>query len=99
MRLDPELAEAQMASGFYEYYVVGDYDTARRIFEQVRSRWPNNADILATLGLIAFRQKPVDRRARISRQAIALSPRDSFLREEAASTELVRVTFRGHCER
>ena len=95
MRLDPELAEAQMASGFYEYYVVGDYDTARRLFEQVRSRWPNNADILATLGLIAFRQNRWTEGREYLDEAIALSPRDSFLREEAASTRASARDFPG----
>ena len=95
MRLDPELAEAQMASGFYEYYVVGDYDTARRMFEQVRSRWPNNADIVATLGLIAFRQGRWTEGREYLDEAIALSPRDSFLREEAASTRAHARDFPG----
>jgi TolB-like protein/DNA-binding winged helix-turn-helix (wHTH) protein/Tfp pilus assembly protein PilF len=95
MRLDPELVETQMARGFYEYYVVGDYDTARRIFEQVRSRWPNNADIVATLGLIAFRQGRWTEGREYLDYAIALSPRDSFLREEAASTRASARDFPG----
>ncbi len=95
MRLDPELTEAQMASGFYEYYVVGDYDTARRMFEQVRSRWPNNADIVATLGLIAFRQGRWTEGREYLDEAIAVSPRDSFLREEAASTRASARDFPG----
>ena len=82
--LQPELAEAQMAKGFYEYWVVGDYDAGRRTFEQLRSRWPNNADILETLGYIALRQGRWKEGREYLDDAIALNPRDLYLRKQAA---------------
>ena len=84
LRLQPELAEAQMAKGFYEYWVVGDYDAGRRTFEQLRSRWPNNADILETLGYIALRQGRWKEGREYLDDAIALNPRDLYLRKQAA---------------
>jgi TolB-like protein/Tfp pilus assembly protein PilF len=83
IRLQPDLAEAQMARGFYEYWVMDDYDAARRTFEQVQSRWPNNADILEPLGLIAFRQGRWNEAREYFDAAIALNPRDHFLRWNA----------------
>ena len=56
LRLQPNLAEAQMAKGFYEDRVLGDYDSARRTFEELQPRWPNNADIAEALGGIALVQ-------------------------------------------
>jgi len=84
IRLQPELAEAQMAKGFYEYWVVGDYDAARRTLEQLRSRWPNNACIIETLGLIALRQGRWKEGREYIDDAIALNPRDLDLRKDAA---------------
>jgi len=83
VRLQPDLAEAQMAKGYYEYWVMDDYDTARRTFEQVQSRWPNNADIVEALGLIAFRQGRWKEAREYFDEAIALNPRDLFLRMNA----------------
>jgi len=83
IRLQPDLAEPQMARGYYEYWVLDDYDAARRTFEQVQSRWPNNADMVEALGLIAFRQGRWKEAREYFDAAIALNPRDRFLRIQA----------------
>ena len=88
LRLQPELAEAQMAKGFYEYWIVGDYDAGRRTLEQLRSRWPNNADIVETLGYIALRQGRWEQGREYLDDAIGLNPRDLFLRNQAASARV-----------
>lgn len=84
LRLQPDLPEAQMAKGFYEERVVGDNDAARRTFETLRSRWPNNAEIAEALGGIALMQG--DRRSgrNYLDVSIELNPRDLVLRREAA---------------
>jgi tetratricopeptide (TPR) repeat protein len=83
VRLQPDLAEAQMAKGYYEYWVTDDYYAATRTFEQVQSLWPNNADIVEALGLIAFRQGRWKEAREYFDEAIALNPRDLFLRMNA----------------
>jgi tetratricopeptide (TPR) repeat protein len=88
LHLQPELAEAQLAHGFYEYLVVRDYDAARRTLEQLRSRWPNNVDVLSTLGFIALRQGRWEQGRQYLDDAIALNPRDLFLRKQAASARI-----------
>jgi TolB-like protein/Tfp pilus assembly protein PilF len=84
LRLQPNLAEAQMAKGFYEERVLADYDSARRTFGTLHSRWPNNVDITEALGGIALVQG--DRKSGRSYldAAIGLNPRDLVLRREAA---------------
>jgi TolB-like protein/Flp pilus assembly protein TadD len=88
LHLQPELAEAQLANGFYEYLVVRDYDAARRTLAQLRSRWPNNVDVLSTLGFIALRQGRWEQGRQYLDDAIALNPRDLFLRKQAASARI-----------
>jgi TolB-like protein/Flp pilus assembly protein TadD len=84
LRLQPELAETQMAKGFYDYLIVGDYNAAQYTFEELRSRWPSNADIAETLGFIALRQGRWNEGRQYLDEAIALNPRDLFLRTQAA---------------
>jgi TolB-like protein/Tfp pilus assembly protein PilF len=83
LRLEPDLAESQMAKGFHEEWVLADYDSARRTFESLHSRWRNNADIAEALGGIALIQG--DRRSGRSYldEAITLNPRDIDLRKGA----------------
>jgi TolB-like protein/tetratricopeptide (TPR) repeat protein len=84
LRLNPNLAEAQMAKGFYEDRVSADYDLARRTFEELQPRWPNNADIVEALGGIALVQGDRKNGRTYLGAAIALNPRDLVLRREAA---------------
>jgi tetratricopeptide (TPR) repeat protein len=93
LRLQPQLAEAQMAKGFYEYWIVGDYNAARHTFEQLRSRWPNNADIVETLGYIALRQGRWEQGREYLDEAIGLNPRDLYLRNQAASVRVIVRDF------
>jgi len=84
LRLNPNLAEAQMAKGFYEDRVLADYDSARHTFEALQPRWPNNADIVEALGGIALVQGDRKNGRTYLDAAIALNPRDLVLRREAA---------------
>jgi TolB-like protein/Tfp pilus assembly protein PilF len=84
LRLQPNLPEAQMAKGFYEERVFFDYDSARRTFDSLHSRWPNNADIVEALGGIALVQGDRKNGRNYLDASIALNPRDLVLRREAA---------------
>ncbi|HEX4079448.1 MAG TPA: tetratricopeptide repeat protein [Rhizomicrobium sp.] len=55
LELQPDLAEAQAAKGFYLYYGEENYPAAERELEQVHAKWPNNADALEALALIQRR--------------------------------------------
>jgi TolB-like protein/Tfp pilus assembly protein PilF len=84
LRLQPGLAEAQIAKGFYEERVLADYESARRTFENLRVRWPNNADVAEALGGIVLIQGNRQGGRDCLDAAIALNPRDLVLRREAA---------------
>jgi len=74
VRLQPDLAEVQLAQGYYQYYVERDYDAATRHFEQLLAKWPNNAEMLEALGLILRRQGHWEEGAAYLDRAVALDP-------------------------
>jgi TolB-like protein/cytochrome c-type biogenesis protein CcmH/NrfG len=80
IRLQPQLPETQSARAYLQYYVQNDKKGARELLLQLHGIWPNNADILESLGAISARLG--DWRGSLSylNQAIELSPRDRFLR-------------------
>jgi TolB-like protein/class 3 adenylate cyclase len=84
LRLQPDLPEAQLAQAYYQYWVLHDYEAARRNFEQLRTKLPNSADIPEALGLISRRQGRWDESRIFTDEAIALNPRDRLLWVEAA---------------
>ncbi|HEV2717090.1 MAG TPA: tetratricopeptide repeat protein, partial [Terriglobales bacterium] len=87
LRLQPDLAEVQMAQAFYQYRVLVDYDGARRSFEQLRPKLPNSAEIPEALGIITRREGRWDESVVYTNEAIALNPRDPFLRRTIARVQ------------
>jgi TolB-like protein/Tfp pilus assembly protein PilF len=85
LRLQPDLAESQLAQAFFQYWISHDYDGARDNFERLRARLPNNADVLEVLGYITRRQGFWAEADAYLNQAIALNPRDRSLRVQVAS--------------
>ena len=53
--LQPNIGEAFMARGYYEYLVVRNYDAGLSAFKEALSRLPNNADALVALSHIERR--------------------------------------------
>jgi tetratricopeptide (TPR) repeat protein len=49
--LQPNLAEAVVAEGYYHYACLKDYDTAVRYFEQARPLLPNSSPIPESLAV------------------------------------------------
>jgi TolB-like protein/Tfp pilus assembly protein PilF len=85
LRLQPDLAESQLAQAFYQYWISRDYEGARDSFERLRSRMPNNADILEVLAYITRRQGFWAEADAYLNQAVALNPRDRSLRVQVAA--------------
>src|SRR5579862_2665931 len=56
LALQPDLAEVQVARGFYLYYGEMNYPAAERQLRFVNARWPNNAEAMEALALILRRQ-------------------------------------------
>src|SRR5205814_9991610 len=55
LRLQPDLAEAQLAQAYCQSYAEGDYDAAAARFEHFLGKWPNNAGSLEPRGLSVSR--------------------------------------------
>ncbi|PZR74625.1 MAG: hypothetical protein DLM73_07540 [Chthoniobacterales bacterium] len=80
VRLKPELPETQLARADFYYWVLLDYKSARDMLEQLHRTWPSNAEILQVLGWISARLGEWKKSAHYLDEAIALNPRDLYLR-------------------
>jgi TolB-like protein/Tfp pilus assembly protein PilF len=76
LQLQPNLLEAQLAEGYYNYRVVHDYDRALEILQRVHLKWPNNPEAPRALALVARRQARWDESLRYFREALELDPRN-----------------------
>ncbi len=95
LRLQPDLAEVQLAQGYFQYYVEQNYDAAAARFEQLLAKWPNNADILEALGLIVRRQGQWDRAKSYLDRAVTLNPLSAAARSTAAEVRVLTRDFEG----
>jgi len=93
LRLQPDLAEVQLAQGYYQYWVERDYNAAKRRFEQLLGEWPNNSEILEALGLILRRQGHWDQSKTYLDRAIALDPLAPAVRQDAVQVLIITRDF------
>ncbi|HEY2800863.1 MAG TPA: tetratricopeptide repeat protein [Chthoniobacterales bacterium] len=84
MRLQPDLAETQLARAYFQYWVKHDYKGGRDLFAHLHLIWPNNAELLEALGYVSARLGQWDKSVSYFDQAIELDPRDYLLRLTAA---------------
>jgi TolB-like protein/cytochrome c-type biogenesis protein CcmH/NrfG len=75
--LQPNSPETILAQGYYQYYVLEDYELAKATFVLVRNVLPGSSDVPAALALIARRQGRWDESIDYFEQALALDPRNS----------------------
>ncbi|HYJ04904.1 MAG TPA: tetratricopeptide repeat protein [Chthoniobacterales bacterium] len=85
LRLQPDLAETQLAQAFYQYWVSRDYEGARDTFERLRAKMPNSADLPEALGYVTRRQGFWAEADAYLNRAVTLNPRDRFLRVQVAA--------------
>ena len=76
LSLQPNLAEAILAKGYYHYACLRDYDTAVHYFEQVRQLLPNSSRIPESLAYIARRRGDWNRSESYFNEAERLDPRN-----------------------
>jgi len=93
LRLQPDLAEVQLAEGYYQYWVERDYNAATRRFEQLLGKWPNNSEILGALGLIVRRQGHWDQSKTYLDRAIVLDPLSPAVRQDAIQVRVFTRDF------
>jgi TolB-like protein/class 3 adenylate cyclase/Flp pilus assembly protein TadD len=91
LTLQPNLGEAVVATGYYHYACLKDYDTAVRYFEQARPLLPNSSRIPESLAYLTRRRGQWDRSESYFNEAERLDPRNvTLLNEHAASYIMLR---------
>jgi TolB-like protein/Tfp pilus assembly protein PilF len=84
--LKPNLPETQLALGYYQYWVLNDYDLARTTFTRLRTLLPGSSDTIYALGLVTRRQGRWDESIVYLEQCLALDPRNAEVLSNTAWT-------------
>src|SRR5881409_3514805 len=74
--LDPSLGETWIAKGYYQYGCAGDFEGARRSYEQARELLPNSSLVRLSLALLARDQGQWERAESYFEEAERLDPRN-----------------------
>ena len=77
LALAPDLVDAQLAMGYCDYYIRGDYAAALTVFDAVLKTHPNNVEALTVTGYLLTRLGRVDAAIAMLQQAFAHDPRSS----------------------
>ena len=86
LSLQPKMAEAILAKGWYHYGCLKDYDTATGYFEQAHQLLPNSSQIPESLAYVSRRRGQWDQSESYFNQAERLDPRNvSLLSQHALS--------------
>src|SRR5881398_3080289 len=93
LTLQPNLGEAVVAKGAYHYWILKDYDTAVRYFEQARQLLPNNSRIPELLAYVARRRGQWDRSKAYFNEAERLDPRNVNVLTQQATTDIALRRF------
>jgi TolB-like protein/class 3 adenylate cyclase/Tfp pilus assembly protein PilF len=94
LALQPNLGEAVLAKGQYDYACLKDYDTAVRYFEQARQLLPNSSQIPESLAYVARRRDQWDRSESYFNEAERLDPRNVNLLTQHALSYMALRRFR-----
>jgi TolB-like protein/Tfp pilus assembly protein PilF len=85
-RLRPNLPETQLALGYYQFQVLGDYGLAKTTFRLASKMLPGSSEVPYALGLIAENEGNWNESVAYFEQALTLDPRNVELLKQAAFT-------------
>jgi TolB-like protein/Tfp pilus assembly protein PilF len=85
-KLEPNSPETLLALGYYQYWVLRDYGSAKTTFGRVGKMLPGSSEVPQALGLIARREGYWDQSIGYFERALALDPRNVELLNGAAET-------------
>src|SRR3989440_5636545 len=85
-KLQPNSPETLLFTGYYQYWVLHDYDLAKATFGRVSKLLPGNSEILYALGAIARSEGHWDESVAYWERGLALNPRNTALLTEVAFT-------------
>src|SRR5436305_12818731 len=85
-RLQPNSLETLLFTGYYQYWVLHDYELAKATFERVSKKLPGNSEVLYALAAIARSEGHWDESIAYWERGLALNPRNTALLTEVAFT-------------
>jgi TolB-like protein/class 3 adenylate cyclase/Tfp pilus assembly protein PilF len=85
-RLQPNSPEILLFTGYYQYWVLHDYELAKGTFGRVSKMLPGNSQVLYALGAIARREGHWDESVAYWERGLTLDPRNTALLIEVAWT-------------
>jgi TolB-like protein/Tfp pilus assembly protein PilF len=85
-RLQPDSPETLLFLGYYQYWVLRDYELAKVTFGRVNKMLPGDTQVLYALGAIARREGHWDESVAYWERGLALDPRNTALLTEVAYT-------------
>jgi serine/threonine protein kinase/Flp pilus assembly protein TadD len=85
-KLEPNSPETLLALGYYQYWVLRDYGSAKTTFSRVSKMLPSSSEVPQALALITRREGHWDESVAYWEQALALDPRNEQLLVRAAVT-------------
>jgi TolB-like protein/Flp pilus assembly protein TadD/tRNA A-37 threonylcarbamoyl transferase component Bud32 len=85
-RLEPDSPDTLLALGYYQYWVLEDFGTAKTTFGRVGKMLPGSSDARYALGRVLRREGHYDQCIPYFEQALALDPRNMELLKSAATT-------------
>jgi TolB-like protein/Tfp pilus assembly protein PilF len=85
-KLQPSSPETLLALGYYQYFVLRDYELAKTTFKEVSKLLPNSSEIPRALGSIARRDGHWDESIAYLEQGLVLDPRNPELLSDTAFT-------------
>jgi serine/threonine protein kinase/Tfp pilus assembly protein PilF len=85
-KLQPNSPETLLALGYYQYYVLTDYELAKSTFQLVGKLSPSNSEVAFALGSVNRREGKWNESLAWVEQALAFDPRNGELITVAAYT-------------
>jgi TolB-like protein/Flp pilus assembly protein TadD len=85
-KLEPESPETLLAQGYYQYWVLRNYELAKTMFARVGEMLPTSSEAPYALGLITRREGNWDQSIAYFEQALTVDPRNPLLLRDAAET-------------
>ena len=85
-KLAPNSPETLLALGYYQYWVLRDYASAKITFGRIRKMLPGNSEVLIALAFVNRREGRWHESVAYFEQALALDPRNVHLLVNAATT-------------
>ena len=95
VRLQPNLTDAQLARGYFKYWVERDYPGALTLMQQLRTSLPNNVEVLQVIAFISARLGKWQDSIDSIKKALELNPQDLFTYIQAQHILMATRDFAG----